>query len=110
MSGVIEDGPFSPANILRIRSFKPGPPPTTATPGYVVEITTASLITPLLSGLRGTRGPVPSNSGPRPQTFVWVPAPILEYGVPGLVGMYYSKQTKKQTTVSQWVDVSDFSD
>ena len=93
MAGMTDDGPFTPANVLQIHAAKHGPPPLTTIPGYTVELVTYSLVNALLSGLRGTREPCPSTVGPRPQTFVWVPASILEYALPRLVAQYLAPET-----------------
>jgi hypothetical protein len=88
---MIDDGPFTPANILRIERAKSGPGDV---PGYHVELSTYSLITALLSGLRGIRTQVPENSGPRPLTFVWVPACILYSALPVLVNQFEGKKAQ----------------
>jgi hypothetical protein len=91
---MIEDGPFTPANVLRIERARSGPGDV---PGYRVELSTYSLITALVSGLHGIRKEVPENSGPRPLTFVWIPASILYMALPVLVKQF---EVKKAQSVS----------
>jgi holliday junction resolvase YEN1 len=91
---MIDDGPFTPANILWIERVRSGPGNV---PGYCVELSTYSLITALLSGLHGIRREVPANSGPHPLTFVWVPASILHMALPVLVKQF---EVKKAQSVS----------
>ena len=88
---MIDDGPFTPANVLRIERARSGPGDV---PGYRVELSTYSLITALLSGLRGIRREVPENSGPHPLTFGWVPASILYTALPVLVNQFEGKKAQ----------------
>jgi len=70
---MIEDGPFTTANVLQIERARSGP---CNVPGYHVKSSTYSLITVFLSGLHGILKEVPENLGPYPLTFVWVLASI----------------------------------
>jgi hypothetical protein len=90
---MIDDGPFTPANVLRIEHARLGPTQAAGVPGYRVELTTYSLVNATVSKLHGIRGPVPSSNGPRPKSFVWVPASILQRALPKLVRQY--EVTKK---------------
>jgi len=59
---MIEDGPFTTANVLWIERARSGPGNV---PGYHVESSTYSLITAFLSGLHGIHKEVPENLGPK---------------------------------------------
>ncbi|KAF8232507.1 hypothetical protein L208DRAFT_1377624 [Tricholoma matsutake] len=89
LSGMIEDGPFTPANVLQIERARSGPGDV---PSYHVELSTCLLITALLSGLHGICKEVPENSGPHPLTFVWIPASILHMVLPVLVKQFEVKK------------------
>ncbi|KAF8239578.1 PIN domain-like protein, partial [Tricholoma matsutake] len=91
LSGMIKDGPFTPANVLWIERARSGPGDV---PSYCVELSTYLLITALLSGLHGIRKEVPENSGPHPLTFVWIPASILHMALPVLVKQFEVKKAQ----------------
>ncbi|KAF8226398.1 hypothetical protein L208DRAFT_1380227 [Tricholoma matsutake] len=91
LSGMIEDGEFTPANVLWIERVRSGPGDV---PSYHVELSTYLLITALLSGLHGIHKEVPENSGPHPLTFVWIPASILHMVLPVLVKQFEVKKAQ----------------
>ncbi|KAF8238563.1 hypothetical protein L208DRAFT_1421146 [Tricholoma matsutake] len=88
LSGIILDGPFTPANILQIEHAHHGPTQVVGLPGYCIELTTYSLVNAIISKLRGICGPVPDGKGLHPKTFVWVLASILDHALPQLVQQY----------------------
>ena len=88
LSDMILDGPFTPANVLRIECVKQDLNSCGSVTAFHVELSTSSLVIALLSGLRGTHGLVPTSSGPCPKTFVWIPAAILQAALPEMVRKY----------------------
>ena len=90
---MITDGTFTPANVLRIDRARYGPICSDGVPGYRVELTTRSLVSAVLSKLRGLRGPVLDGKSGCSNIFVWVPASILRHVLPRMIQQYEAKKT-----------------
>lgn len=100
LSGAVESGAISCANFVSVHAAALGPPPSKAVPGYSVEILTHSMVYAALSGLQGTRSDIPAVSGPRPKTYIWIPACLFDRTFPELITRYRKKISTAKVSIS----------